>query len=169
MLKQLQTKLENADREEIAVILDSKAMEQGASQTVDYIGFAIENLESANSRIDQAIKELQAIKKDNNYQIEIIKCGVSDWLTSNGIEKLQGDRISSISVFDKKENRELVITNEEAVINAGYFKMTVDKASAKDALMSGLNIEGAHLEVTYNEPSIRLNKKRPKDEKPPAE
>lgn len=163
-LTQLTTKLETASREDIAPILDKKAMKQGATQAVDYVGFALENIENSIERIDNAIKELQAIKKEAQAQMELIKVGVSDWLTSNGIDKLNGDRISSISVFDKKESSELVIDNEEAVINAGFFKMSVDKTATKQALLNGINVEGAHIEITYNEPSIRLNKKRVKDE-----
>lgn len=164
LLKTLTTKLETAEREDIIPILDKKAMEQGPSQTVDYIGFALENIESSISRIDSAIKELQAIKKTALEQAELIKVGVSEWLTSNGVEKLHGDRISSITVFDKKETQELIIDNEEAVINAGYFKMTVDKTAAKQALLGGSIFEGAHIDITHNEPSIKLNKKRVKDE-----
>jgi len=163
-LTQLTTKLETSQREDIAPILDKKAMEQGATQAVDYVGFALENIDNSIERIDNAIKELQAIKKEALAQSELIKIGVSDWLTSNGIEKLNGDRISSISVFNKKETQELVIDNEESVINSGHFKMTIDKTSAKHALLNGIEVEGAHIEITHNEPSIRLNKKRVKDE-----
>lgn len=163
-LKTIQTRLENADRDEIAVILNDKAMTQGANATVDYIGFALENIESAKDRIKNAINELRQVSKGLDDQAEIIKAGVSDWMTSNGVEKLKGDRISSISVFDKKESKELVIDSEEAVINAGYFKMVADKTAAKEALLNGIAVDGCHIEITYQEPSIRLNKKRLKNE-----
>lgn len=163
-LKQLTTKLENASIDEISIILNDKAETVGANATVDYIGFALENLESQKERIKNAIAELREVSKAIESQEDIIKTGVSAWLTNNGIDKLNGDSISSISVFDKKETTELVIDSEEAVINAGYFKMTADKTAVKQALIDGANIDGAHLEITYNEPSIRLNKKRLKNE-----
>lgn len=165
LLKTLTTKLETADRESISLILDDKAMTLGANQTADYIGFALENIESSISRIDSAIKELQAIKKDAIAQSELIKASVSEWLTDNGIDKLNGDRISSISVFNKADTKELIIDDEEAVINAGYFKMTVDKSSAKEALLNGIMVYGCHIEITHNDDSIRLNKKRIKNDK----
>lgn len=161
-LRTIQTKLETASREDISPILDAKALSVGATQTADYIGFAIENIESSMARIDHAIKELNEIKKDAKSQLELIKIGTAEWLTDNGIDKLQGDRISSITVFDKKETQELIIDDEEAVINAGYFKMAVDKTSAKQALQEGANFDGAHIEITYNEASIKVNKKRVK-------
>lgn len=164
MIKQYNTQLENASREEISPLLYQKVDALQAHGVVDYVGFVLESLEDRVKRIDETIKELQEAKKTINAQSDIIKIGVSEWLTDNGLEKLNGDRISSISVFNKKESYELVIMDEEAVINAGYFKMQVDKTSAKQALQNGLSVDGAKLEITYNEPSIRLNKKRVKDE-----
>lgn len=161
-LKTITTKLETADREEIQVILNSKAMTVGANQTVDYIGMALDNLDSARDRIKSAMAELKEVLSSIDSQEAVIKVGVSEWLTSNGIDKLQGDRISSISVFDKKESKELVIDDEEACINAGYFKMVIDKSSLKSALLEGVAIDGSHIEIVHNEPSIRLNKKREK-------
>ena len=164
MIKQYNTQLENANREEIAPILYQKVDALQAHGVVDYVGFVLESLEDRVKRIDDTIKELQEAKKSINTQSDIIKIGVSEWLTENGLEKLNGDRISSISVFNKKESYELVIVDEESVINAGYFKMSVDKTATKQALLNGLEVNGAKLELTYNEPSIRLNKKRVKDE-----
>lgn len=164
MIKQYNTQLENASREEIAPILYQKVDALQAHGVVDYVGFVLESLDDRVKRIDDTIKELQEAKKSINAQSDIIKIGVSEWLTENGLEKLNGDRISSISVFNKKESYELVIVDEESIINDGYFKMVVDKTAAKQAILNGIEVNGAKLELTYNEPSIRLNKKRVKDE-----
>jgi hypothetical protein len=161
-LKTITTKLETAQREDIAFILNGKAEAVGANATVDYIGMALDNIDSAKERIKNAIAELTEIRKSLESQEAVIKIGVSEWLTSNGIEKLQGDRISSISILEKKESKELIVDNEEACINAGHFKMVIDKTSVKNALFEGDFIDGAHIETVHNEPSIRLNKKREK-------
>ena len=159
-LKTLTTKLENADRESISLILNDKASTVGANQTVDYIGLAIDNINSQKDRIKQAIAELNEIRKTLEAQEDLIKIGVSEWMSENGIDKLNGDRISSITVFDKKESQDIIIDDEEAIINAGYFKMTIDKVGAKQALQEGVNIDGCHIEITHNEPSVKINKKR---------
>jgi hypothetical protein len=159
-LKTLQTRLETADRESISIILNDQAMTAGANATADYIGLAIDNISSQKDRIKQAVLELREVQKSLEQQEDIIKVGVAVWLSENGIDKLQGDRISSITLFDKKESQEIIIDDEESVINAGYFKMTVDKTAAKQALQDGAQFEGAHIEITYNEQSIKLNKKR---------
>ena len=163
-LTQIQTRLETASIEDISPILDKKASEVGANRTADYIGTALENIESAVTRIDDAIKELQEIKKEAKRQEELIKIGTSKWLQENGIDKLQGDRISSVSVFKKKESVELIVKDEEEAINAGYFKLTLDKTALKNAIIDGQNIDGSYLEIIHNEDSIKLNKKRSKVE-----
>lgn len=159
-LKQIQTKLETASIFEIPAILNHKVEMVGANQTADYIGLAVENIESGIDRIDAAIKELQAVKKDMQEQAENIKVGAAKWLESNGIDKLQGDRVSSISISDKKESVKLIVEDEEAVINAGYFKMAVDSTALKNALLSGASVLGARVEITHNEASLRINKRR---------
>jgi len=163
-LKTLQTKLETSDRESISLILNDKAMTLGANATVDYVGFALDNITSQKERIKQAIAELRDVQKSLEFQEDVIKIGVSEWMSDNGIDKINGDRISSITILDKKESKELIVDNEEAVVNAGYFKMAIDKTSAKQAVLDGVQVEGCHIEVTYNEPSIKLNKKRVKIE-----
>lgn len=164
MLKQYNTQLENAQREEISTLLTAKAETLGAYGVADYVGFVIDSLDDRTKKIDEAIKELQEAKKAINSQTELIKIGVSEWLTENGIDKLQGDVISSISTFNKKESYELVVMDEEAVINDGYFKMSIDKTATKQALLNGIAVNGAKLEVIYNEPSIKVNKKRKKED-----
>lgn len=159
-LKTLQTRLETSSIEEVQAVLDRKVEEVGANGTADYVYRAISNIDDGIKRIDEAIKELQSIKKDMKSQQEIIKIGTAKWLTSNGIDKLQGDRVSSLTVTEKTTTKELIILNEESLINAGYFTMVIDKTAVKNALLDGVELEGAKLEITHNEDSIRVNKKK---------
>lgn len=159
-LKTLQTRLETASIDEVEAILDRKVEEVGANRTADYIYTSIDNLDNNIKRIDEAIKELQTIKKNVKSQQEIIKIGASKWLLNNGVDKLQGDLVSSISVSQKQPSYELIIEDEESLINAGYFTMSVDKTAVKNALLDGVELKGAKLEVTYNEDSIRVNKRK---------
>lgn len=163
-LKTIQTNLETAKASEIPAILDKKAETVGANGTADYVFRAIDNIESSKERISNAIKELQSLKKDLDSQEDIIKESAAKWLQDNGIDKLNGDIISSISAYYKKESIEVVVMDEEAVINAGYFKMVIDKTALKEALLNDMAVEGAKLEVTYSQPSLRVNKRRNKQD-----
>lgn len=161
-LKTIQTKLETSSIDEVVAILDRKVEEIGANGTADYVYRAINNIDSGLSRIKEAIAELKSIEKDMKEQKEIIKTGTSRWLSSNGVTKLQGDIVSSLTVSEKTSSCELIITNEESLINAGYFKMSVDETAVKNALLNDVKLEGAYLNVTHNEDTIRINKRKQK-------
>lgn len=160
MIKQYITSLEQVTTEEVSNVLQNKIDTVGIERTVDYVGYSIDNLQDKIKRIDEAINELRQVKEAVKDQIETVKIGTSKWLSDNGIDKLQGDQVSSITVADKKETIEVVVDDEEAVINAGFFKMAVDKTALKNALIEGVHIDGAHIEITHNEQTIRINKKR---------
>jgi len=105
-------------------------------------------------------KEIKERKKAIDEQIELIKIGSAEWLEDAGVQKLNGDIVSSISITKPKDNIELVITDEDALINAGYFKMVLDKTLVKNAILDGLELEGAHLITTIVQDSIRINKRK---------
>lgn len=159
-LKTLQTRLETSSIDEVQAVLDRKVEEIGANGTADYVYRSISNIDSGIIRIDEAIKELQSIKKDMKSQQETIKIGTAKWLLNNGIDKIQGDIVSSLTVAEKTTTKELIIMNEESLINAGYFKMTVDTTAVKNALLDGVILEGAKLEITHNENVIKVNKRK---------
>lgn len=161
-LKTIQTKLETSSIDEVVAILDRKVEEIGANGTADYVYRAINNIDSGLSRIKEAIAELKSIEKDMKEQKEIIKTGTSRWLSSNGVTKLQGDIVSSLTVSEKTSSYELIITTEESLINAGYFKMSVDETAVKNALLNDVKLEGAYLNVTHNEDTIKINKRKQK-------
>jgi len=159
LLKQYITALENAELGEISVILDSKAEKVGANATADYIGFSISNLESGITRIEDNIKLMQEIRSRAKDQIETIKMGTSKWLLENGVEKIEGDIISSITIMEKVPTQKVIIEDEK-LIDVSYCKLVADTTLIKKAINEGIEVLGARLEVTHNEPSIRLNKKK---------
>ena len=159
MLKQYVTSLEKIEQCEIIPFLDARVERSGAFVVTDYIGTALDNIDSAKERITNAIKQLQEVKKGLEQQEEVIKCEVAKWLVENGIDKIQGDVISSITVFDKAPKQEVIIDDENA-IDASYCKLTVDKTAVKKAINEGIEVKGARIETTHVEQSIRLNKKK---------
>lgn len=161
LLKQYTTSLEKAERGEIINILNGVCERKTVFGAADYIGTALDNIDSAKDRIANAIKQLQEVRKGLEQQEEVIKCEVAKWLVENGIDKIQGDVVSSITVFDKAPKQEVIIENE-AVIDAIYCKLIADETAIKTAINSGVDVTGARLEVTHVEQSIKLNKKRVK-------
>ena len=157
-----ETKLETANIENIGAILDAKLEATSPERVVDYVSFGIDNLDIALERLKQGKKEYDAMIKAIESQKELIKIGTAEWLRSSGIDSLKGDLVSSMKITQPKENTEVVITNEESLINQGYFKMTVDKTKVKEAILSNIPVEGAELSVTHKEESVTIYKRKAK-------
>lgn len=155
-----ETKLQTARPEEIAAILDAKLEATSSQGVADYIGQANDNIADAIARTEKAETVLKAIRTEAEKQLEIIKEGSAAWLLDCGVEKLSGDVVSSVSVSKRAAKEELVITDEEHLINIGYFKTTLDKTAVKNAIKEGEEIEGAHIEVTHLPESTRINRRR---------
>jgi hypothetical protein len=162
-LKAYNTALESCEPGEIQNILNRKAEMQGSHATCDYIGRSLDNIANSKERVAQAIKELQAIKKQFENQEEVIKVGVAKWLGDNGIDRIEGDLVSSITTYEKASSHEVVIENE-ADIDVVYCKLVPDKTKIKQAILSGEIVNGASLMTIHNEQSVKLNRKKVKVE-----
>ncbi len=165
-LKQYYNKLENVnDAESIEAILQAKLEATSSQRVVDYVGLSVSNLEAKIERIKQAEKEMKALKAETQSQVDLIKGGVAKWLSESGVEKLDGDIVSSMKVVTPKASEELIITtDEDSLINQGFFKAALDKTAIKNAILNGTDVEGAHIEVTHKEDTITIYKKRGKQD-----
>jgi len=161
LTKQYTTSLEIAKPSEINAVLDAKLDATSSQSLTDYVGLTLDNLEAKIERIKQAEKDMKLLKDDTQCQIDVIKGGVSKWLTECGVDKLDGDIISSVKVTQPKPSEELIITTDtDSLINMGYFKTTVDETAIKKDILSGVDVDGAKIEVTHKEDSIAVYKKR---------
>jgi len=157
-----ETRLETAPLQEISVTLDYKLQETSPERTADYIALTVQNLDDRLERIKEAETQIKSLKSDIVSQIETIKIGSSKWLSESGIDKLQGLYVSSVSVSSSKPKEDLVVHNEESLINQGYFKTTLDVTAVKNAIKDGVIVDGAEIEVTHKEDSLRINKRTKK-------
>lgn len=154
------TKLETAGAENISAILDAKLEATSPNRVTDYVAFGLDNLDSQIQRMKDAKKELDFLIKEVENQKDIIKRGVSKWLSDVGIDKLDGDLTSSMKITIPKAKENLNVINEDSLINQGYFKMSLDKTAVKNAIIDGVDVEGAEIEVVYEQPTITIYKKR---------
>lgn len=159
-LIQKSTRLETATIEEVEAILDHKLDEVGAHGVADYSALSIDNINNRIDEIKRAESDLKALKSALGEQVSIIKIGVSSWLSETGIDKLQGNIVSSISINKSKPTETLIIDNEDAVINQGHFKTIIDKTLVRNLILNGIDVEGAQIEIIHNEDSLRINRRK---------
>lgn len=107
-------------------------------QRADYIGLSINEIKSKIDFLAKDIADLQALKKKLSNALEIAKIQVADIFLANGIDRIDGNIISSLTLTNptSKTKDEIIIKNEEALINLGYVKFSVDIEAIEKALQT---------------------------------
>ncbi len=107
-------------------------------QRADYIGLSINEIKSKIDFLAKDIADLQALKKKLSNALEIAKVQVAEIFTSNGIDRIDGNIISSLTLSNatSKTKDEIIIKNEDALINLGYVKFSVDIEAVEKALQT---------------------------------
>ena len=90
-------------------------------QRADYIGLSMQEIKSKIDTLSSDISELQALKKKLSNALEIEKVQVAEIFASNGIDRIDGNIISSLTLTNasSKTKDEIFIKDENAVINLG--------------------------------------------------
>lgn len=107
-------------------------------QRADYIGLSMQEIKSKIDTLSSDIAELQALKKKLSNALDIAKVQVADIFIANGIDRIDGNIISSLTLSNAttKTKDEIIIKNEDALINLGYVKFSVDVEAVEKALQT---------------------------------
>ena len=105
-------------------------------QRADYIGLSINEIKNKIDTLTSDISELQALKKKLSTALAIAKVQVAEIFLENGIDRMDGNIISSLTLSNltSKTKDEIIIKNEDALINLGYVKFSVDLEAVEKAL-----------------------------------
>lgn len=107
-------------------------------QRADYIGLSLNEIKSKIDCLTQDISELQALKKKLSTALELAKVQVADIFTANGIDRMDGNIISSITLSNStsKEKNVITIKNESKVMALGFVSFSVDLEAVEKALLT---------------------------------
>ena len=105
-------------------------------QRADYIGLSMQEIKSKIDTLTSDISDLQALKKKLSNALEIAKVQVADIFIANGIDRIDGNIISSLTLTNptSKTKDEILIKDEKTLINLGYVKFSVDLEAVEKAL-----------------------------------
>lgn len=105
-------------------------------QRADYIGLSLNEIKNKIDTLSSDISELQTLKKRLSTALEIAKVQVAEIFLENGIDRMDGNIISSLTLTNAttKTKDEIIIKNEDALINLGYVKFSVDLEAVEKAL-----------------------------------
>ena len=171
---QLQTQIEylseekpnNFFKEYLQTILEDTS--KPYYQRADYIGLSLSEIKSKIDTLTSDISELQALKKKLSNALDIAKIQVADIFIANGIDRIDGNIISSLTLTNPttKNKEEIIIKNEDALINLGYVKFSVDLEAVEKALTTkeGKKELKKYVEITpmtiTTPAKIKVNSKR---------
>lgn len=120
--------------------------EQLQSKAVDY-SYVIKQLDSDCEQIDAELKRLQQLKKVRTNLAERLKNTISDAMNLYEVEKIETPLIK----LSFRNSESVEITNESQLDACFIVTKTVtspDKKAIKDAIKSGVFVEGAT--ISYN-------------------
>lgn len=137
-------------------------------QRADYIGLSLNEIKNKVDCLSKDIQELQSYKKKLTTALDIAKSQVAEIFTSNGIDRMDGNIISSLTIQKSttKEKNIINILDENKLMGLGFVKFSVDveavekhlstKQGAKE--LKGL-VEVTPLSVT-TPAKVKVNTKR---------
>ena len=107
-------------------------------QRADYTGLSLNEIKSKIDTLTSDISDLQALKKKLSNALEIAKVQVAEIFIGNGIDRIDGNIISSLTLTNptSKTKDEILIKDEKTLINLGYVKFSVDLEAIEKALQT---------------------------------
>ncbi|WP_323590702.1 siphovirus Gp157 family protein [Aliarcobacter butzleri] len=137
-------------------------------QKADYIGLCLQEINSKVEYIANDIKELQSYKKRLQTALTLAKELVADVLIQNGVDRVDGNVISSITLQSESitTKQEIVVLDENAVMTLGYVKFEPDIEAIKVALETPKgkkelkDIVTTITETSTNKAKVKVNAKK---------
>tara|TARA_B100001063_G_scaffold247358_1_gene293207 strand:- start:19235 stop:19795 length:561 start_codon:yes stop_codon:yes gene_type:complete len=105
-------------------------------QRADYIGLSLQELKSKIDILNSDISELQSLKKKLATSLDLAKEITAQILIENGIDRIDGNVISSLTVTKEssKEKRNIKIKDSNSVMGLGFVKFEVDLEDVEKAI-----------------------------------
>jgi hypothetical protein len=134
----------------------------------DYIGLSLQEITSKISTIAKDIKELQALKQRYTESLEIAKEITAEMFISNGIDRIDGNIISSLTLTSasSKVKTDITVLDEKEVMKLGYVKFEPDIEAIKLAYATKEGQEELKdlvnvITITEETPAkVKINQKR---------
>ena len=105
-------------------------------QKADYVGLSLNELKNKIDYLANDIKELQNLKKQLTESLDIAKVITAEVFNKNGIDRIDGGIISSITLSKEtsKVKETLTIKDEKAVMGLGHVQFEPDTESILKAM-----------------------------------
>lgn len=142
------------------------------SSKADYIALSILSLDTKLKDIDEEITQLRALKEQLKSAKEIAKEVGAEVFKEYGIDKLEGLRISSLTIQSPVATSKVSfeVLKPQELIEAGFKRVVLDMDKVKECYHNGEYLDLIHhcckLSTSQSKPvkKIKINKRRSKSE-----
>ena len=132
-----------------------------------FLGLSLSEIKSKIDTLSGDISELQELKKNLSTALEIATELIAEIFIENGIDRIDGNIISSLTLSKEstKPKDEIRILDENALMDLGYVKFSIDMDALKADITAGKADElkdFVEVSTTYSvlPAKIKVNKKR---------
>lgn len=107
-------------------------------QKCDYVGLSLQEIKLKIDSLAKDISELQTLKKNLSTSLDIAKGLTAQILLENGIDRIDGNIISSLTLTrpNTKTNDVVTIKDDNKVMGLGYVKFSVDEEAVEKAMQT---------------------------------
>lgn len=145
---QLQTQMESVKQEATQFLKEylQSVIEDKTKpyyKKADYVGLSLSELSCKIDTLSNDIKELQALKKRLSTALDISKEVTASILLNNGIDRIEGTIISSITLTKEttKEKVSMQVLNKEELLKRGFVKYELDTDALQTALLQNTKLQ----------------------------
>jgi hypothetical protein len=136
-------------------------------QKCDYLGLSLSEIKNKIDCPSKDIAELSELKRNLSTALEMAKELTAQIFIENGIDRIDGNIISSLTLSKEstKPKDEIRILDENALMDLGYVKFSIDMEAIKADISAGRADElkdFVEVSTTYSvlPAKIKVNKKR---------
>jgi len=137
-------------------------------QKADYVGLSLQELKNKIDYLSSNIKDLQNLKKQLTESLDIAKILTAEVFTANGVDRVEGGIISSLTLSKatSKVEETITIKDSNAVMGLGYVKFSVDEDAIEQAIKTKVGLEELDEFISVNSitvttpAKVKVNKKK---------
>jgi len=127
----------------------------------DYVGLSLQELKNKIDYISSQMAELKALKTKLAESLEVAKILTAEVLTKNGVDRIDGSIVSSLTLSKatSKVKETITINDANAVMGFGYVKFEPDMEAIEKALKTEDGLKELNEFITVNSITVTTPKK----------
>jgi len=137
-------------------------------QKCDYVGLSLQEVKNKIDYISSQMAELKALKTKLAESLEIAKILTAEVLTKNGVDRIDGSIVSSLTLSKatSKVKETITVKDENKIMALGYVKFEPDMEAIEKALKTEDGLKELQEFISINSitvttpPKVKVNSKK---------